>query len=139
MSYNSFGTNWNYGYNPYPQQNYSFQQPSYPSPAKTDIIKVNGKNGVDAFQLAPNSSALLLDENMPIVWFVHTDGAGYKTSTPYKIEPYQAEQPTNVSDLEKRIKRLEDLINASESADPATTPAPAINVQNANLVIQRVG
>lgn len=31
------------------------------------------------------------------------------------------------------------VVNASESADPATTPAPAINVQNANLVVQRVG
>lgn len=28
--------------------------------------------------------------------------------------------------------------NVSESATPATTPAPTINVQNANLVIQRV-
>lgn len=28
--------------------------------------------------------------------------------------------------------------NVSESATPATTPAPAINVQNANLVVQRV-
>lgn len=31
------------------------------------------------------------------------------------------------------------VVNASESADPATTPATPINVQNANLVIQRVG
>lgn len=31
------------------------------------------------------------------------------------------------------------VINTSESDDPATTPAPPINVQNANLVIQRVG
>lgn len=29
--------------------------------------------------------------------------------------------------------------NVSESATPATTPAPAINVQNAVLVVQRVG
>lgn len=28
--------------------------------------------------------------------------------------------------------------NTSESATPATTPAPAINVQNANLVVQRI-
>lgn len=28
--------------------------------------------------------------------------------------------------------------NVSESADPATTPAPAINVQNANLVVSRI-
>lgn len=28
--------------------------------------------------------------------------------------------------------------NVSESSTPATTPAPAINVQNANLVVQRI-
>lgn len=28
--------------------------------------------------------------------------------------------------------------NTSESATPATTPAPAINVQNANMVVQRI-
>ena len=28
--------------------------------------------------------------------------------------------------------------NVSESADPATTPAPPINVQNANLVVSRI-
>lgn len=28
--------------------------------------------------------------------------------------------------------------NVSESADPATTPAPAINVQNANLTVSRI-
>lgn len=28
--------------------------------------------------------------------------------------------------------------NTSESADPATTPAPAINVQNANLTVARI-
>lgn len=28
--------------------------------------------------------------------------------------------------------------NVSESADPATTPAPQINVQNANLVVSRI-
>lgn len=128
MSYNNFGYSRYNSYDPYMPQNYSYQQTINPMPAKTDIIKVNGKNGVDAFQLAPNSSALLLDANMPIVWFVQTDGAGYKTSTPYKIEPYQEEQPANVSDLEKRIKRLEDLINAkpdhrsNESGSPTAIP-----------------
>lgn len=28
--------------------------------------------------------------------------------------------------------------NTSESATPATTPAPAINVQNANLTVSRI-
>ena len=91
--------------------------------AKTEVVRVNGKNGAEAYQLAPNSSALLVDSNMPIVWFVQTDGAGYKTCTPYKIEPYQPEEPANLSSLEARIKKLEDLINGkpnNQSVESAT-------------------
>ena len=39
------------------------------------IIRVNGENGARAYNMAPNSSVLLLDENMPIVWLAQTDGA----------------------------------------------------------------
>lgn len=37
-------------------------------PQQQEVVKVNGKNGVDAFQLGPNSSALLLDTTASIVW-----------------------------------------------------------------------
>lgn len=74
------------------------------------VTRVNGENGARAFQMAPNSSALLLDETSPIVWLAQTDGAGYKTVTPYKIEPYQVEQPVNMNDFEERLKKLEEQI-----------------------------
>ena len=34
---------------------------------KSEIIKVNGKGGAEAYQMGVNSSALLLDETAPIV------------------------------------------------------------------------
>lgn len=43
------------------------------------ILKVSGINGVNALNLAPNTSVLALDETAPIVWLVSADGAGYKT------------------------------------------------------------
>ena len=61
------------------------------SPQRQEIIRVNGENGARAYQMAPNSSALLLDESAPLVWLVQTDGAGYKTEAPYTITPYQAQ------------------------------------------------
>lgn len=76
-----------------------------------EIIRVNGKNGVDALNMPPNSSVLLLDETQPVVWLAQTDGAGYKTATPYSITPYVAEPAPDTKSLEARIKRLEDLIN----------------------------
>ena len=82
---------------------------------KQDIVRVNGQNGAKAFQLAPNSSALLLDESAPIVWLVQTDGAGYKIETPYSITPYQTQPEPDYGDLDKRLKRLEELIDGKKS------------------------
>lgn len=80
-------------------------------PQKQQVIRVNGKNGAQAFQLAPDSSVLLLDTTAPLIWLVQTDGAGYKTSTPYSITPYKpqpAVEVTKVSELETRINRIEE-------------------------------
>ena len=65
---------------PYNQQlSQLMLQQAIPQATKQEVIKVNGKNGANAFQLAPDSSALLLDTSAPLVWLVQTDGAGYKT------------------------------------------------------------
>ena len=107
---------YNQNYNAYPQgypnsvYGNSFNSPMQPQ-IRSEIVKVNGENGAKAYQLAPNSSALLLDESSPIVWLVQSDGAGYKTITPYSITPYQAEPPVNTKDLESRISRLEEIVN----------------------------
>ena len=112
-----------YGYGNYPQQN-PYQQrlnmmemgqlPRY------EIIRVNGENGARALQMAPNSNVLLLDETADLVWLAQTDGAGYKTVTPYTISPYQPTPQVSVSDLEARIARLEERLNEH---DPAATGA----------------
>lgn len=112
-----------YGYGNYPQQN-PYQQrlnmmemgqlPRY------EIIRVNGENGARALQMAPNSNVLLLDETADLVWLAQTDGAGYKTVTPYSIAPYQPTTQVSVSDLEERIARLEARLNEQ---NPAATGA----------------
>lgn len=92
----------------------------YPAPSvppwggnlqRMGIIRVNGEGGARAYQMPPSSDALLLDESAPLVWLVQTDGAGYKTVTPYKIAPYQAAPAPDLGSLEGRIKRLEDMLN----------------------------
>lgn len=105
---------YNQYYNPYLA---ATQQPgnafNLAPPQKQEVIRVNGKNGADAYQLAPDSSVLLLDTSAPLIWLVQTDGAGYKTSTPYTISPYkpapqvsEAEQ-SKVTELQTRINRIE--------------------------------
>ena len=80
-------------------------------PQKTEIIRVNGRNGGEMYQMAPNSEALLLDTSAPIIWLAQTDGAGYKTLTPYTITPYQPEPEIDVKSLNDRLTRLEKMIN----------------------------
>lgn len=90
----------------------------YQPVTKQEIIRVNGENGAKAFQMPPNSSALLLDEAQPLIWLKQTDGAGYPTVTAYKIEPYTPEATAAVSsDLERRVKKLEEIINESYSVN----------------------
>ena len=101
---------------PYTARLNSMQGYSMP---RMDITTVNGENGARAFNLPPNSRTLLLDENAPIVWFVQTDGAGYKTLTPYTITPYQPEVPVDAKSLEARIKRLEDMLNEKSNTGAA--------------------
>jgi hypothetical protein len=88
-------------------------------PQPVQVTRVNGENGARAFQIGPNSSALLLDESGTLVWLITSDGAGYKTIAPYDISPHQTAPVPDFSTLEERIKRLEEIINGN-SADTAT-------------------
>lgn len=101
-------------YNNYPyavQQNFQQQQlPHY------EVIKVNGKPGVDAFQMGPNSSVLLLDETQNIVWFVQTDGAGYKTPTPFAISPYVEKPQIDVNALNDEVNSLKAMVIELQNA-----------------------
>ena len=105
--YNTFGQQFSPQFMP---QTQPFQGWSQNLP-RQEIIRVNGENGAKAYQLPPNSSALLLDESAPLVWLIQTDGAGYKTTTPYTITPYQAQPAPDYNSLAERIQRLEDMIN----------------------------
>ena len=95
-------------------QNYGFVQPQ-----KTEVLKVNGKQGVDAFAMAPNCAGLFLDTTAPRIWLVQTDSAGCKTSIPYAISQEQPEPEIDVKSLVERITKLEELVDAkSNTASP---------------------
>jgi len=75
-----------------------------------EVIKVNGRAGVDAFQMAPNSSVLLLDTTANIVWFVQTDGAGYKTPVPFDISPHVEPPTIDAASIMDKLKAMEQEI-----------------------------
>lgn len=103
--YNAF-SNYNSPYNPV-----SAGQGFNGQPYKQEITEVYGAQGAQAYQMAPNSSVILLDASDPIAYIKKTDGAGSASILAYKLVPYQNESST--SDLEKRVKKLEEIINES--------------------------
>ena len=87
-----------------------------PQAQSRHVTKVNGRAGADAFNMPPNSDDLLLDMNDPIVWFVQTDGAGYKTVTPYDISLHkEVKQEDQMKSLEERISKLEEAMNGKSN------------------------
>lgn len=96
-NYSRFGAT---GYNPWPRY---------------ELIKVNGEIGAQNFRMAPNSDALLLDSNQPILYHVSTDGAGYLSVTPYDLVPRQTTPQVDINQLNQRVAQLEEMINARQS------------------------
>lgn len=120
-----------YGFPNYNNYSYGYgQYPNYGQPQQLqrhEIIHVNGENGARALQMAPNSNALVMDDTAPVVWLCQTDGAGYKTVQAFDITVHQTAAPVDVSGLESRIKRLEEIINAKsneQSAEAITASKP---------------
>ena len=114
-----------FGYGQQMQQQYmqpgNQQQPAQLPQRQVD--RVNGENGARAFALGPYSSAMLLDESGTIVWMVTTDGAGYKTIAPYDILPHKTKPAPDFSDLESRVKKLEDMIGGRRNGNTGNPAA----------------
>lgn len=77
---------------------------------KQEVLQANGKASIDALQMAPNSSVLIMDKTAPIIWLCVSDGLGNVTSTPYDIAPHQETPPVDVNALETRIASIETVI-----------------------------
>lgn len=90
---------------------YGFNQ--MPNYQRQEIKQVNGFGGADAYQLPPNSSVLLLDQERPIVYMKTTDGGGYPSVAAYELTPIKPPQPVDATALEERLNRLEALIRES--------------------------
>ncbi len=117
-----YGSNYFNGYvpNAYPYQArldaMQQQQPQMQIQQRYEIIHVNGENGAKSFRMAPNSQCLLLDDTAPIVWLCQSDGAGYHTTTPYQIAPYQAQPEPDFNSINERLTRLEAMVNEQSNA-----------------------
>lgn len=106
---NAFPTN-NSIYNPVSSAGMGYSQLN-----KQEITEVYGMQGAQAYQMPPNSSTILLDSNTPVIYIKRTDGAGCPSIVAYNLVPVQSQN--NTSELEKRVQKLEDIINESYTFD----------------------
>lgn len=115
-------------YNPYPNFNnpYTPQFNMQSMPPKNEVVRVNGRNGAETYQLPPNSSILLLDTSAPIIWLKTTDGAGYPSLQAYGITPMKENNYTK--SIEDRLTRLEEIVNAEP--DSRSVKSKQSNVEN---------
>lgn len=121
-------------YMPYGQQSFPMPQYQQPMPQVQQqpqpfdlIIAVSGRNGAEAFQMPPNSRAVLFDDKVDVMYRVSTDGAGYKTVKEFDFSPREgAEKPS-----EAQYATKADLDALMEKIDALTAQRPATRARKA--------
>ena len=77
---------------------YPYQAPIAPFLQQTqqqpqNIQYVNGKPSAESYQMAPNSSVILMDQNLPRFYMKQTDASGVATIKSYDFKETEAEKP----------------------------------------------
>ena len=89
-------------YNPYGQpQPYSWSQPTWQQPIN-GLVSVTGMEGAKAYQLPPNSSMPLFDQDNDVLYLKTTDSAGYPTIKAFAFRPIEQEQEPHQADYVPR-------------------------------------
>lgn len=84
------------------------------APAYEEIKRVNGIEGARNYRMAPNGSALLMDNTENRVFMVAADASGLTSVTPLRVEIETPEEPVNMKEIRERLTRLEERMNANE-------------------------
>ena len=86
------------------------------------IPTANGRASVDNIKLAPNSSVLIADSTMPIIYRCVSDSLGNVTVLSFDISPHKEDEQIKkeqndiiLADLVRRIERLENESNTKWS------------------------
>ena len=112
------------------------------APIKTKVDRVKGLEGANAYPIAPDSSIIVVDEELPVVWFIATDSTGNKTVVQgYKLEAYTPPKPVTLEDLmaemrdmKQRLIKVEEVSeNVQSNRKPDVESKPAYsNTQPSN-------
>lgn len=113
-------------FNPYEPQRYqpmSFNQNS--------LVRVTGIEGAKAYQMSPNSTVALFDNNEDYFYVKTTDGAGFPTIRTFEFKEVSQDRMPGSTDYVKRSEfeeLKEAIINGKYIiSEPNTEPKTSIN------------
>lgn len=99
------------------------QTPAYGSNNAPKIssnkIYVSGIEGARSYQLAPNTEMLLCDDSKDIVYDVVVDVSGKRTVTALDVSVHEETPPIDISALQGRVQKLEELYRKKLKAEKA--------------------
>ena len=112
-----------------PQQNYQpFQNPyaiNMTPQTPTTLTRVTGIDGAKAYQMTPNSTVALFDNNEDIMYIKTTDGAGFPTIRTFSFSEVTRSTQQQVSNNEyvtrdEFNKLKEELLNGKQFIQQST-------------------
>ena len=116
--------------NAYPQQ----MQPNFLP--QQQIMTVNGYDSIKTLKMGPNSSALIADENQPILYKCVSDSLGNVSVSIFDISPHQEQTPqqmevsqmqaimeevnAGVKNMNSAIMELMAFVKEAQNSEPVT-------------------
>ena len=86
------------------------------------ILQANGRESVNAVRMNPNSSAIICDSMLPVIYKCVSDSLGNVSISEFDVSPRKKEEETKqeqsnliIADLVRRIERLENESNSKWS------------------------
>ena len=88
-----------------PQATGGFGFPSFQQPQTINPVQyVNGVESAKAYNLRPNESAILMDNNNPIFYHVQADASGYRTIKAYQFQEVHEDKPEDIYLTKKEFR-----------------------------------
>lgn len=122
--------------NPYQQMMSPYQQnmasQASMRPPENNVLQVNGRGGVDSYQLPPRSSVVLFDSNNDLFYMKTTDDGGYATVRTFAFSEVTGQSQGPTAEYVTR-QEFTDALNKIQEAivngqQPIQQPATAASI-----------
>ena len=92
--------------------------------ARKKVERVKGYDGACNYALGPDSSDIVADDELPVVWFIATDQNANKVVVQgyYVDRPYTPPKPVTMEDLLAEMREMKERLNKMEEGGSDAKP-----------------